>query len=208
MKKNQKQNLFFGAFAMVEVIFSLFIIAVGLTGSILLISGSLKNSMGTRDQIIASQLAQEGLEIVRNIRDSNWAATPTRETFDNSNFPNNNNNDHFKCRIDYSTTALQNGTNCSNGYNENTHLNLYLKDNYYSLDSAGVATRFRRKIGIVYYDSGGFSTSRNQAESAKISSIVSWSGGDVPADLSTLATSCTIAQKCVYTEDTLTKWAE
>lgn len=201
---------------MIEVIFSLFIIAIGLTGAILLVSSSLHNSVGTRDQITASHLAQEGIEIVRNIRDSNWKAVTPRTSFEGGYFPEISSSDNLKCKVQYSTVALFNsptaGFNCNNAYNDaTTDFSLYLNGGYYSTNaSGGTITRFKRKTAVVYYNSTGTpGVARNLAASAKIISIVSWSGGNVPAaDLSTLPTNCTVAAKCVYLQDTLTKWME
>lgn len=47
-------------------------LAVGLTISSLVISGALQNMRVARDRVIATQLAREGLEAMRNIRDTNW----------------------------------------------------------------------------------------------------------------------------------------
>lgn len=60
------------AFSFVEVIISVFVISVGLIASVGLISTSLSGSMDSRKQIVASLLAQEGIEQIRNIRDNNW----------------------------------------------------------------------------------------------------------------------------------------
>lgn len=60
------------AFSFIEVVISIFIISVGLVSSIALISVSLRDSIDSRKQMIASLLAQEGAELVRNIRDNNW----------------------------------------------------------------------------------------------------------------------------------------
>lgn len=55
-----------------EVISSVFIVAVGLVGMIGLIHQSLQAEGVNENRLIASQLAQEGLELTRNIRDDNW----------------------------------------------------------------------------------------------------------------------------------------
>ena len=46
---------------------------MGVVSVVAIISKSLQNSFVSRDIIIASQLAQEGVEIVRNVRDNNFA---------------------------------------------------------------------------------------------------------------------------------------
>src|SRR3989338_5479549 len=61
-------------FSIIEVIISVFVIAVGLVSIIGLIAGSLRESINSRNQTIAANLVQEGVELVRNVRDNNWAS--------------------------------------------------------------------------------------------------------------------------------------
>ena len=64
-KQNQK------GFGLLEVIISMLIVSIGLVGILSLASMSLKGSSLSRDRLIASGLAQEGIEIVRDVRKSN-----------------------------------------------------------------------------------------------------------------------------------------
>lgn len=57
---------------MLEVIIAVTIIAVGLIAIVALVNLSVSGIRVNKSRIIASNLAQEGLEIVRNIRDNNW----------------------------------------------------------------------------------------------------------------------------------------
>jgi len=59
-------------FTLMEVIISLAIIIVALISVISLISFSISGIVENKSKITAFGLAQEGLEIVRNIRDNNW----------------------------------------------------------------------------------------------------------------------------------------
>jgi len=59
-------------FGLIEVTVSIYIISMGLLGLMSLTSQSLKIQHINKNNIIASQLAQEGIELVRNVRDSNW----------------------------------------------------------------------------------------------------------------------------------------
>lgn len=58
-------------FTLIGVIATLFIISVGLAGIIGLVNLSLKSSTTSKMRLIASGLAQEGVEIVRDMRNSN-----------------------------------------------------------------------------------------------------------------------------------------
>lgn len=59
-------------FTLMEVIIAVAIIAVGLVAIVALVNLSVSGIRINKSRIIASNLAQEGLEIVRNIRDNNW----------------------------------------------------------------------------------------------------------------------------------------
>jgi|WetSurMetagenome_2_1015567.scaffolds.fasta_scaffold155187_2 hypothetical protein len=56
----------------VEVLMALFIVATGSATATALIVSSIQSNAFSRDNLIALNLAVEGLESVRNIRDSNW----------------------------------------------------------------------------------------------------------------------------------------
>ena len=58
-------------FSLLETIVVLFIISVGLIGIVNLTISSLKAQTLNRNTLIAYQLAQEGLELIRNVRDTN-----------------------------------------------------------------------------------------------------------------------------------------
>lgn len=59
-------------FSILEVVIAIFIIAMGLIGILSLVEQNLQVKYINKNGIIASMLAQEGLELVRNIRDTNW----------------------------------------------------------------------------------------------------------------------------------------
>ena len=59
-------------FTLVEAIVAMGVIAVGFTGSLVLLSKSASQASGLKDRVVAAHLAEEGIELVRNIRDTNW----------------------------------------------------------------------------------------------------------------------------------------
>ena len=67
MRKLNRQG-----FTLMEVIVALGVIIAALVGVMTLVTFSVSSIRVTKSRIIASNLAQEGLEIVRNIRDNNW----------------------------------------------------------------------------------------------------------------------------------------
>lgn len=59
-------------FSLIEVTTAIFILTVGVLGVFALIQRTLAFSNNSSPQLTATYLAQEGLEAIRNIRDSNW----------------------------------------------------------------------------------------------------------------------------------------
>ena len=61
-------------FTVIEVIIATFILTVGVLGAFSVIQMILTFTSNVSSQLAAVYLAQEGIENVRNIRDSNWLA--------------------------------------------------------------------------------------------------------------------------------------
>lgn len=200
--KGQRSSVKKG-FSIIEVIFSVFVITVGLTAVLAVMARSILNSLESRNTIIASQLAQEGIEAVRNIRDNNWVKS--RVSFDASYFPNNNNK---QCTIDYLDDKLDDNDQCKN----TAYYDLYLKNQYYQHDNTGTKTKYMRKILLLYQDDNGNPSNRASAKRAMAVSIVTWSGtvdyDDNAAGVKYYRTKCNMLSRCVYVEDTLTIWHE
>ncbi len=70
MKINFKNNK--SAFSIVEIMAVIFIIAMGMVGMMNLIGQSIRVQRLNEHTLIAYQLAQEGIELVRVIRDDSW----------------------------------------------------------------------------------------------------------------------------------------
>lgn len=60
------------AFSLIEIMIVLFIVSLGLVGILSLIVQSIQSSDYNKKNLIAYQLSQEGIELVRRYRDSNW----------------------------------------------------------------------------------------------------------------------------------------
>lgn len=61
-------------FTLIEAMIAIALIMIGLSGVFVLINRSLGFHNLAFHRLVAAQLAQEGIEIVRNLRDSNWLA--------------------------------------------------------------------------------------------------------------------------------------
>jgi len=173
IKKTQK------GFSFLELILAIFIIAFPLLTFIGVIAKSMDHSTESRNTIVAAGLAQEGVELIKNVRDNNWAQG--MEAFQNLGSNSN-------CRINYNYDM---DDPCSGG----NSLNLYWTEGgFYSHDdSSGELTRFSRKIEISVDE-----------DTRIVTSYVAWEGASFPDD----STDCYVANKCVFATITLTKWGE
>jgi prepilin-type N-terminal cleavage/methylation domain-containing protein len=165
-------------FSLLEVMLVVMILSVALLVFIQVTSKSVVHSIESQDSIIAAGLAQEGVELVKNIRDNNWAVKKTAFEFP---FPSDGD-----CRIDYDSTT------CSSGSPE---LKFDPGSRFYS-DTGSETTKFFRKINI-----------RTEGDTRVVTSYVLWSrpwsgSGFSDPDLN----NCNPAHKCVYTTITLTQW--
>lgn len=60
------------AFSLIEMLAVIVIVAIGLVGTAQLVVQSLQAQTINRSTIVAYQLAQEGVELIRYVRDTNW----------------------------------------------------------------------------------------------------------------------------------------
>ncbi len=65
-KKNKK------AFSLIEIVIVLFVISMGLIGILSLIVQNIQSQDYNKNNLIATQLSQEGVELVRRLRDNNF----------------------------------------------------------------------------------------------------------------------------------------
>lgn len=66
------KNKFQSGFTLVEVMVAVAVLSVGLIGAANLIAYNISNSGKAINKTIATNLAQESIELARNIRDTNW----------------------------------------------------------------------------------------------------------------------------------------
>ncbi len=130
-KKYKNKN----GFTLVEALVAVAIFSIGTTAAVVSVIQTIKLSERVKTQVVAANLAQEGIEIVRNIRDSNWKSSLSWDT----NLPSGSG-----C-VQYNRYALD--PNCFGG----TVL-LKFDGNYYSHDGTGTDSIFTRQVSIAYFD--------------------------------------------------------
>jgi four helix bundle protein len=134
-------------FTLLEVIAAIFILTVGIGSAFILISQTLSATSLAKERLIASYLAQEGIEIVRNIRDTNWLQfSPWDDGLICALPPC-----HFQA--DYTTrtfTETANNEKCTDpGYNCHLYDGTPLKiDGGFYNYTSGSETKFKREIII------------------------------------------------------------
>lgn len=180
-------------FSIGEVILSSFVLTVGLVSVATLTATSYRQSLESRDMIIATGLAQEGVELVRNVRDNNLAAGGTG--FVGFSNPNKH------CRVDYNdafsypnATTVNPSLNCSAASGAVSRYTLRYDGRYYIHADTG-AERFSRHIYVDY----------NGTDTAVVRSFAYVTAAYTPPANGN-ASGCTAASKCAYTEVTLTNW--
>lgn len=141
-KNNQKRKLQLlgnnnAGFSMVELIIAIAVLSFGVVliyGSFYSIA-SVNYSLGPR--FTAMNLAQEGIEIIRNLRDTNYINNVMWST-GIAGSPCS-----LGCRLDYKTVSYSQLA----PYDDNVFLGLN-SDGFYSYDIGATATIYRRKITV------------------------------------------------------------
>lgn len=169
-------------FSFGETLLAAFVLSVGLLSIVKLFQVSLNQSLFLRDATIASQLAQEGVELVRNVRDNNFIGGGTGFASFNGT------NRHCYIAVDSPTL------NCFGSQSGTSRYNLVYQGGQYV--STTTANKFRRYIYVDYSSSSAQAT---------VKSFVVWGGVALPPSTGS-TTNCTIQNKCVYTEVLLTNW--
>lgn len=181
LKKILKQNK---GESMIEIIVAISIIITSLVGIMVLFSDNIKTNQSTKNRIIAINLAREGLEAVRYIRDSNWLVYSNKRRI-----CWNNETDHICTDNDKNgktDTSLKENYNLnlnpdnfswslssdSDGIDQDDN-QLYLKDGFYQHSSTGSAikTPFMRQIQISYPDGD---TTKETDNRMFVKTIVKW----------------------------------
>jgi len=135
----KKKNL---GFTLIEIMVAISVFSVGILGVYALVPTAIFLGAENSDRFVAAQLALEGLEIVRNIRDSNWL-----EQSDNpSNLWNEGlDNCSAGCEADY--LVLQNIEPVLTSYGVGRYLKID-SQGFFNYTNGASTEKFKRKITI------------------------------------------------------------
>jgi len=132
-------------FGILEVLVSMLIITMGLVGVLSLVLQNINAQYINRNVLIASELAQEGVELTRNIRDSNWLSAGNSWEQDLVNGSSR------QFIIDYrGRSSLADVANISD-----SAANLKIDTNSFYWHGAGTASVFNRIINTTDIIAGG-----------------------------------------------------
>jgi len=141
-------------FLLIELIVAVFVIVVGILSVYFVISQSISKIHESSLRLTAAYLAQEGMEIVRNIRDTNWVKG--EENWDEGLGADLAAGEYKEYEADYDDPSLEKLDCSSCGYEDLSPLKLKIDEEnhdeennkgFYNYDS-GDETSFRRKIKI------------------------------------------------------------
>ena len=119
-------------FSLIEMVVAVFIILIGVVAAFGVLQKIILSTSIGSSRLVATYLAQEGIEIVRNIRDTNWV--------EGKNWTQNIGGCGGGCEADYDDTALSSWGGDGNFLEINN-------EGFCSYDS-GVETKFKRKITV------------------------------------------------------------
>ncbi|HMB66094.1 MAG TPA: prepilin-type N-terminal cleavage/methylation domain-containing protein [Patescibacteria group bacterium] len=133
---NNKQG-----FTLLEIAVAVFVISLGIVGVLSLINYNLRTERVSKNELIAGQLAQEGLELVRNQRDNNWLE---RNDWKTDIIPSDSKDNNYT--IDYSG-GINEGVDKITNDKARLHLS---EEGFYTHDStsSSTPTKFYRLLSI------------------------------------------------------------
>ncbi len=159
-----------------ETMIASFVLIVGVVAALELFAPIIIESGQSRDRIVATALSQEGIELVKNLRDNNMV-TAGVDAFAGLGTA-------VRC-IDKDSSGME---SCgSDG-------RLSISGQWF-VHGGATATNFKRKIRL-----------NQSADELVVTSYTVWADGDFPPANMDNTTVCTLKNKCVFTRTELTKW--
>jgi type II secretory pathway pseudopilin PulG len=146
-----------GGFTIIEVIVSIFVLVVGILGAYLVVQFPFYYTSVSASQLTASYLAQEGAEIVRNVRDANLIVDPGNWDSGLVTAKGTDCEAPEFCETAYDSPTLVSRSGSANLLKING-------DGFYDYSPLGSSTKFTREIVIT----------PDGTEKLKVSVIVFW----------------------------------
>ncbi|MGB3988134.1 MAG: hypothetical protein WBK67_00335 [Minisyncoccales bacterium] len=129
-----------------ELMVAISVLIVGISGTVGLIHRTISSATMAANQLKASYLAQEGIEVVRNIRDSSWIR--------DKDWLENIDSNCSCCEVAYNHDGTKAMTTCQGGNPKNLK---YFQGFYgYSSNPTAEESSFSRKITTSLHDGGEY----------------------------------------------------
>jgi prepilin-type N-terminal cleavage/methylation domain-containing protein len=133
-------------FTLIEVIAAIGVVSIGFVGSLVVLSKASSQAAAIKDRVVAVHLAAEGVEVIRNIRDSNWLQP--NPWLHNIVLPNNK---EVTAIVDYDTDNVYKNIDTSDLTENRECLNW--DGSFYkhavALNNYACSTSFRRRIFLI-----------------------------------------------------------
>ena len=164
-------------FSLIEVLVTLLVLTISITGVTFLMTKNIADVQNSKNQIIVSMLAQEGIELVRNLKDNDDLQKPN---------PPGTPLTRSNCRI---SEEMGNLADC-NSSSDNKRL--YLKNNsfYQHTVSGNTPTKFYRRVDVSTIRKAG-------TDETTVTVYVTWNNKGFVDELNDPKNDCTTANKCV-----------
>lgn len=147
-----------GGFTLIETLVAISILLIAVVGPISLIGDALHKLYFAKDEMVAINLAQEGIEVVRQWRDSDMLA-------------NNTTTDIFS--LASPAYYIVDANPAAHSVSTNVQQPVYLNNGFYEQRTLAPATQFKRLVTI----STVSSTER------QVTSTVTWNTGNTPGTI-------------------------
>lgn len=205
-------------FTLIELVIAIFILSMGIVGIFNAFYMVNILTADSTDRLVAIYLAQEGMEITRNIRDTNWLKM---DQYCASNDCTNGNiyswmdgfyNCDMGCEADYTT-----GTN--NQLSAESELRVWLGNGrYLKLDTTALGNNFYSYVGgvssidskfkrkIIINEEVDVDGRMDNIHILKVRTEVSWDSKGTVFVPGYSAGECNEGRNCVATEETLYNW--
>ena len=135
-------------FTLLEIIVVVYIFSIGILAMYRILPGIINATTIDSSKVAAIYLAQEGIEIVRNVRDSNWLQVPANwdNGFDTAVCGNGCEVD-YRCLVDEDPKLGTGVGGCFRPYSSSDYLKIG-PDGFFNHIN-GIDTKFLRKITVV-----------------------------------------------------------
>ncbi|MEK7658240.1 MAG: prepilin-type N-terminal cleavage/methylation domain-containing protein [Patescibacteria group bacterium] len=173
-------------FTLIELVIAIFILAFATVGVYNAFSTMIVLTQGISNRFTAAYLAQEGLEIIRNMRDTNWIKSQDWKTgLDCSS---------AACEAYYKTGTSPDSTDFPLEPYSNNGRVLKIDDNGFYNYTSGQDTKIKRKIII---------TPTSNSDAINVSVLVTWKEKDQECII--IGNNC-CSSLCIKAEEYLYNW--